>query len=441
MLAVCTAQGQTRTTQNDPAQNPPAQNAPAQVVAPGQTVEIPSGQSAEIRALPSVTPGEVYKLAMHPLDEVRASLDNWSDAELGALAKGMHMAHEACGERKPEDYHGDDLYDLAHLCAFGQDWDGANAAATLYIARNDPAHRTQAYALSVSALVHQHAMDAAMQTTQVMLHNLPYDAEVAFTVRYIKDTLEQAGSPMALNLAAEEHAKIIDALKLGVALKAKSSDAAMSVSALYDSAMELAFLYRYTGQDGVAASVVSDCESALPNMSALAPEEQQRIESVRLQYHLLGAHLPDVAATRALISPAAKALLPKSFGAATVFVLFPDWCVQCRRMMKTLPEFNKVNATTPLYAYGLVFVDSSLIDDKSVHEALVKEMQGTPAYVVPAATARSFGALEFPLAVVVDGTGTIRFIGAIPGDAFKGGGYIEKVIVRMTANSTAPHGK
>ena len=29
-------------------------------------------------------PGDAYKDAMHPLDAVRSSLDNWSDSELGA---------------------------------------------------------------------------------------------------------------------------------------------------------------------------------------------------------------------------------------------------------------------------------------------------------------------------------------------------------------------
>jgi hypothetical protein len=436
-VCVCTADGQTEPAQNAPAQNPPAQNAPAQAVAPGQTVEIPPGQAVQIHVLPSLTPGEVYKQAMHPLDQVRSSLENWSDAELGALATGMHMAHEDCQQRKPEDYHGDDLYDLAHLCAFGQDWEGANSAATLYIARGAPEHRTQAYALIVNALMHQNAVDLAVQTTQVMLDRMPYDAEVAFTVRYMKDALEQAGNPTALNLAAEEHAKIVQALKLGVPLKAANDDAVMDVGSLYDSAMVLAFLQRYAGQDSAAAATAADCEGALAALSVLAAEDGKHIETVRLRYRLLGAHLPNIVASRALISATAKAQLPRSFGAGTVLVLFPDWCAQCRRMMKVLTEFNKVNATTPLYAYGLVFVDDSLIDDKAVHDAFVKEMQGTPTYIVPAATAQNFGAIEFPLAIVTDATGTVRFIGGIPGDAFKGGGYIEKVIVRMTSGGAA----
>jgi len=39
--------------------------------------------------------------------------------------------------------------------------------------------------------------------------------------------------------------------------------------------------------------------------------------------------------------------------------------------------------------------------------------------------------VDDPLGSVVDSSGTIRFIGVLPGDAFNGNGYIEKVLERM----------
>ncbi len=174
-----------------------AQTAP---VGQGSTaVQLPQGASdvttpAE-SALPS--PGAVYKQAMHPLEVVRVSLDNWSDSELGALAVGMHRAREACQERKAGDYSGDDLYDLAKLCSFGQDWNDANTAATRYIDSHAEPWRAQAYALSINAMVHLNGVDTAVQLAELMLQRLPYDAEVAYAVRYLKDYLEQAGDKQA----------------------------------------------------------------------------------------------------------------------------------------------------------------------------------------------------------------------------------------------------
>lgn len=426
MLAVCAclARGQA------------AQQTQTITIQPGQTVAMQPGQEVNVTVMP--VPADVYKQAMRPLEQVRASLENWSDAELGALAAGVHIANEACAQMKPENYSGDALYDLAHLCAFGQDWDAANVAAVQYIARGEQAHRTQAYALSVNALMHQKAVDLAVSSTRTMMSQQPYDAEVAFTLRYMKDSLEQMGNSAGLALAKEEHDKIVQALKLGAPLKATNGDAVMDVGSLYDSAMELAFLLRYARQDADAASAAADCDNAL-GTAVISAEDRQHVDGVRKRYGLLGTHLPGITVTRALISPTAKAELRQNFGLGTVLVLFPDWCVQCRHMMKTLTEFAKVNATTPLFAYGLAFVDMSIIPDPDAHSAYLKEMQGTSTLVVPVGTPQTFGVSEFPMAIVVDAAGMIRFIGPISADAFNGNGYIEKVIQRMVPAGTVPN--
>jgi hypothetical protein len=91
-----------------------AQTAPP--AAPPVPPAVPAPTQAPTTPTDAPLPGAIYKDAMHPLDVVRGSMENWSDAELGALAVGMHKAHDACAQAKPEDYTGDDLYDLARLC-------------------------------------------------------------------------------------------------------------------------------------------------------------------------------------------------------------------------------------------------------------------------------------------------------------------------------------
>ena len=366
---------------------------------------------------------------MHPLDVVRSSLDNWSEAELGALSVGIEKAHDACEARKPGDFVGDDLYDLARLCALGQDWDHANAAALAYVASKLDPHRAQAYALSVNALVHMNAIDLAVETTREMLRVLPYDAEVAYAVRYMKDDLEQASNPEALKLASEEHAAIVAALAKRVPLKSANGDAVMSVGALYGSAMELAFWQRYAGQSAAATATVADVDQALSNDVALSAEDAARIAAIRLRYGLLGERLPEVKPERTLISPTAKAQIAMGDGSFTVLVLFPDWCGGCRKMM----EFVKANKETPIHAYGLVFEDDSVIPLQAAHEELLKQMKGTSTLVVPASTAQMLGADDYPLGIVLDGGGKIRFIGVLPGDAFNGDGYVEKMILKIVA--------
>jgi hypothetical protein len=418
---------------------------------PGQTLHdatpadthptAPAAPSPQTPAPPHEAPGAIYKDAMHPLEVVRASLSNWSDAELGALAVGMHKAREACDAARLEDYQGEDLYDLAHLCAFGQDWSPANEAALKYLAAREEPHRTQVYAISVSALAHINALDLALATTREMLERQPYDAEVAYTVRYMKDTLEHAGSPQALALATEEHASIVQALSQPGPLKATHGDTTISTGALYASAMELVFLRRFAGNSDAAAAASADLDAALQKLTAIPAEDQQEIDQIRTQYRLLGTHLPDLQPTRTLQSATAKPQIDPNFGAATVLVLFSDWCIECRGLMLDVMKFAIENGQTPIHAYGLLYSEDAPADvqdaGKLLHAENEKQLAGTPTLEVPSQIAKTFGVVDYPLGVVLDSNGTIRFIGVLPSDAFNGNGYIEKVFERMFARNTS----
>ena len=372
-------------------------------------------------------PGAIYKEAMHPLDVVRQSLENWSDAELGALSVGIHTAREACDRMKPENYSKDDLYDLAHLCAFGQDWNPANTAAQRYLASKEPEHRTQAFAISVGAFVHLDAVDLALATTREMLRSQPYDAEAAYTVNYMKSYLETTGNPAALQLAEDDHSKVIDALSKGTPLKATYGDAVVNVGLLFEMAIEAAFYEKYAGDDLQAAEYLADVERALPQNAALTGEDRQEIDSAKLQYHLLGTELEHIPVIRSFKSATAKAEIDSKYGAATALVVFPDWCVQCKKMMPTMTQFGVANAETPIYAYGLIFRE----DGEEAAPGAERDLQGTDVMEVSEETARTFGTTDYPLGIVADHAGVIRFIGVIPSDAFNGDGYMERLITRM----------
>jgi len=396
-------------------------------------------------AQPTLTPGAAYKQAMHPLDVVRSSMSNWSDSELGAFAVGMRIAKKACAESPPENYSGDDLYDLARLCSLGQDWDSANTAATRYLDSRAEPHRTQAFALSMNALMHLNGTDLAVATANAMMQSQPYDAEEAYAIRYLKDALEQAGNPAAIPLAQSEHSRIVAALEAGTALKAVHDDAVISMGMLYESAMELAFWQRYNN-DFAAAATVKDIEDALAKASALPADDTLRIEAVRTQYALLGKPLPGFKTTP-LVEPLktrrkSNTMQPAmhigpDFGAATVLVLFPDWCPQCRGMMKTLTEFGTANKETPIYAFGLMFLDDpaepepAAEESGTAHEQNLKDVEGTSTLLVDVRTAHSLGVLDFPLGIVLDRDGLVRYVGVLPVDAFKGNGYMEKMLERL----------
>jgi hypothetical protein len=444
------------------AQSPSTSPAPPDVNSP----VTPINQSSQLPETPqpvpvALTPGEIYKQAMHPLDVVRSEIGNWSDPELQALGVGVKMAREACDKAKPEDYRGDDLYDLARLCAFGQDWTQANNVAQDYIAALENTHRAQAYAISVSALVHIHDIDTAVATARTMLRSLPYDAEVAYSILSLKDYLEQSGNPAALMLAEMEHPAIVDALKQGVPLKAEHSEAVIGVGALFESGMELALFERYAGDDKSAGATVSDLEDALGTKAQFSGADWLQISRVRAEYRLIGWRLPTIEIERSLETKAAKVPAPAAgphaqrnpaltkmstleppvngpdFGEATVLVVFPEWCAQCRAMMKTVTEFATLNAQTPIHAWGLMYADEAQDATDPGVESSAKELEGTNTLMVSSDTAQKFAPNDFPMAIVVDHAGVVRFIGPIPTDSFNGNGYMQRIIIRMATAEAA----
>jgi hypothetical protein len=222
-------------------------------------------------------------------------------------------------------------------------------------------------------------------------------------------------------------------------LKAAGSDAAISTGILYASAMDLAFFNRFAGKSDAAATAAADADAALQKLTAISAEDQQEIAQVRTRYHLLGTHLPNVHPTRTLQSASAKPRIDPNFGAATVLVLFSDWCIKCRELVKTMTKFAAANSNAPIHVYGLLYSEDSPTGPqhagKVLHAENEKRLAGTPTLEVPAQIAQTFGVVDLPLGVVLDRSGTIRFIGVLPNDAFEEKGYISKVLERMSPRS------
>lgn len=392
-------------------------------------------------------PGDIYREAMHPLDVVRNSLDNWSDSELGALAAGMHEARVACSQAKPEDYTGDDLYDLARVCALGQDWNSTLSVAQRYVAGDDAAqpvaHRARAYAMEVNALIQMADLPHAVATTREMLTKLPYDAAVSESTTYITTYLEQALDPDALVLALLHHAAIVEALNKGVPLQEANGADTVSVGSLYEAGMQLAFLERYAGADIPAAKVVQQLRSALPKPESISVEDQRLIQAVDTRYSLLGAPQPSLEILKSLVSPTAKPVLKHTEGLATVLLLFPEWCTQCRKMVKPMAAFAQgsqaqtksaqAKAAPKFATYALMFQNSAQDAGLPLKEETQNDVQGTSTFLVSPATAAAFGATEFPFGIVEDKRGNIVYVGLLPSNAFAPKGLIEEIVNRKNA--------
>lgn len=183
---------------------------------------------------------------------------------------------------------------------------------------------------------------------------------------------------------------------------------------------------RQFGVYAQAASYVADAEQALSKDAVLTAEDRQTIDSSNLQFLLLGGKLAPIAAIRSSKSPnTTKHQIETNSGAATVLVIFPDWCVQCRKMMPEMTKFGVQHTEPIIHAYGLMFKEAG----EQLASDTQKELLGTSVVEVLAETARSFGTSDYPLGLIVDHAGVIRFIGELPSAAFISG-YMEKLIAK-----------
>jgi hypothetical protein len=395
-------------------------------------------------------PGDAYKEALHPLDVVRNSLDNWSDSELGALAAGIRKAKAACAEANLTFYSGDDVYDLARLCALGQDWNATNTAALKYIQGEDAPHRAHGYALSINALIHLKAVEEAEETAKRMMQRLPYDAAVEESVSYLTTYLEESFDPAALELATLHKPLLLAAMARGVPFAEEHGTGALSLGALDDAAMQVAFLERYAGSATEAAATIAEIKAALSKAN-IGVEDERVIAAIDTRFALLGAPLPTVEVYRSLQSATAKARLAHAPGSTMVLMLYPEWCTQCRAMTKPMTGLALRLGPSGVHAYGLLFQDAQSPDltlatdsgagsgataskparDDGFLTAHYKDIQGTPTLLVSATTPALFGATDYPLGVIVNKAGRVCFAGVLSANAFDANGYIEMILEQL----------
>jgi thiol-disulfide isomerase/thioredoxin len=427
LLLACGVAGVLLGQTSAPSQTEPSQTKPPELLPQAQPVS-PTDSSAA----PVARPAEIYQQALKPLDLVRSSLDNWSDAELRALASGIRMAREACGEISIKMAGEQDLYDLIRLCALGQDWTKSNTAALTYIASGADPHRAQAYAMSLNALTHMNDLEDGVKTAQEMLRTLPYDAEVAYALRYFETYLTYSSDPAALALETQEHAAIVEALQAGSPLKAVHGDAVMGVAELFDSGLRLAFLQRYSGDERGAERTYSDVDRALTKAGAIGATDYQLISAAETQYKLLGVRLPEFEAQRVLTAPMTKTKAGFYPGHVTVFAIFPDWCPQCAKAMQGLSEFAAEHVAAKVHAVGLMVQDTN---PEAGPLPDYKALKGTDTVAVTKEAVKVFSPVEYPLMVVTDPEGIIYFVGLIPDNAFITNGYMEQVIGRIVGET------
>lgn len=438
---------------------------------------------------PQLSPQAAYDQAARPLDIVRRPVENWSDVEQAALSVATANAKGACAARNPFQYKGEDLLAYARLCAFAQMWEPVQQAATSYLIEQitaTPAEKltgfpnlSMAFDYEVQASLHLKNTANAFGTVQTMLRTVPYDDlasdAVNSTVRYVQLiatdqalTLLHQRQPLLLALLKANGAKVaVSTTSPPTDILPAPSRPPLSIHELYADAIELPAMLQFAKKPDEAAMALAELEAAVPQ--SLAPDDAILTAASRQQYKLLGAPLPEIGASASLLdlaSPKPPDINGKSAGAA-VFLLFPDWCAQCVAMESLFSDAATRLKGDGVHFYALlaqanpeppapkqivkpavkgagggsrVAAPIKRASDKGVAHVeievgvkagIAEQLVGTPTLIVPNRTVDTFVATDFPLLIVTDGHGIVRYIGIAPNNALVEGGLIYQVAERV----------
>jgi hypothetical protein len=422
-------------------------------------------------APPQLSPEAAYNQAVTPIEITHRSIANWSDTEIGALGVAVIQAKQACLERAPITYTGDDLISYARLCAFGQQWPATLTAATSYIKSTDPTkpQLAKAYAYLIQANLNLADEPAALASSLDMLQAVPYDPVTDEVITASTDYLKVAFPFDALTLQNVRQPILLRLLRSS---QSKPSDASsqsptfppIPPHTLFEHVLTGAAIQQYINQPKAAAAMVADLDAAVP--SALPPDESILIARARRQYALLGTRLPPITISAALYHPNTAARINPDFGSSTVLLLFPPWCAQCIRMAHTIaPTLVRLNENN-IHIYGLLADDPpppapvptpkpipshSHRPTQSQQEApaspdkpepplsAADQLRGTFSFVVAPSTLTDFAADDFPFLIATDHDGIIRLLlPAAPDSAFVVGGAIDQITTQIAKEWPAP---
>jgi hypothetical protein len=397
---------------------------------------------------------------------------------MAAFAVAIHQATEQCSARTPSQYTGEDLIAYARLCALGQQWPTVEEAVTLYLHAQRTAKPpktvadfpglSQAYAYLIDSSLHLNDPTVARVTADEMIQTVPYtdltSEATNETIRYLQ--LIQTSD--ALSLLVHRQAVLLSLLRSPAAANPTTSQQPLPVPAIYADAIALAALQQFANQPKAAAATITELDAALPpNLSA---DDSILIAESRRQYALLGTPLPAIAPSTYLLRAPVTSLPPvqTNFGAASAFLLFPDWCAQCVRMG---PQFMTALSRTAQYGvhfYALLaqatppptpaptsqkpkpastkathFLPSSAAPTASPDRAKTPAelLHGTPTLIVPNDILTRFAVTDFPFLIVTDHKGIIRFLQPAPENVLTTGGLADQVIARVIEQWPAPSAK
>jgi hypothetical protein len=390
--------------------------------------------------LPQLSPGYAYREAMRPVEVTRASVANWSDVEQASLGVAIKQASVACAARSPASYSAGDLVELGRLCALGQAWPSIIEATSQYLHEEGTAkpRMAEAYAMRINAELQLKDEASALKDAKEMLSAAPYISLAAEATDQALGYMHLLYTADAVSLAAKRQPMVLAALQVDASARASLGDTAIPVSELYKQGLALAELQQLQAEPAAAQDTITALDAAVPQV--LANDDAIAIKGMRSRYAQLGLPLIPIPGLASLNVPVHMPEIP-AHRAITALLLFPDWCVQCVRLARQMPETVFTVEDHEAYAYGLLAQTvapqkmptatgkSAKAQTDTYNPAYAAEyLLGTPTVTVPASLLDAFDATDVPLLIVVDSHGIVRLFDVAGETALNPGDVVDSAI-------------
>lgn len=360
----------------------------------------PTSSEALYAALP---PSALYEEIMRPFDATRADLNNWSQIEVDALTEVIKNAHAACARLEQTPREGEELYQLARICALGQAWPSTFSAATRYLRDDHAEHLVQGYSLAIQADMNMKDLPNVIEQLKEMSQRLPYSEATNGVYEYALMIVQFPQPSTAITIEQIRQAQLMDAVR--------GKNATLHPGTAEAEVWQYLSLLRFNESP---ETQIHDLQAELDKAIAarqqpLLPIDAYAVAVARQRYNAIGEVLPSFVVTDNTDPRKYKLVTPT---AANLYMIFPSNCASCARIPEELADFGKgLNQL----ARAWILVDNSSSTSTTLHAQKEHPSQEAPSLLqrslyTSTPILQTLGGDGIPFYVITDKENRIRFL-------------------------------
>lgn len=350
------------------------------------------------------SPHEAYKADLDLLERVRDDPANWSPIERSALSFAVKKAAAQCKLLSYTAFDGEELYNLARLCALGDVWPLAYSAASRYthLEREHAANLASAYSILIQADLKLGNVGFLKDSLQEMCEQLGMNQETAEIFDAAIGGIHIAYPQIATQIINEYNKYLLRTLDTPSVGSFGPNGASIKIA-------RNAALLEFLDEPQTGSDLIERIKSA-----PLVDQTNTELRNALRRFEALGHPPPSSLITRSSQSPQAPELL----------VLLPFPCVGCDHMKDAITALKKAHLRLTI----VDVLSSASLSRPSSDSVQVKQGSRT---ITDSALSGGLGITDVPSVLVLDGKGLLRYVAPCNREWFNPNGVAALLMRKM----------